>query len=495
MAMPALTGARENRPAGIEGEVQPQADGHGPGLAAAESRRPAVVIKTERADGVEGGGVAGLDSLDLPAGRLRGVPRGEEAQVPVECNLRPLVDVLRLGRHEMHFRQPRKLLLVLAGGLPQGLAGDVERILRGDELGSREVEPRLGLFDVGDRDQSDLEPLPTLRELLLERLQGCPCEAELVLGLQHPEVPLGHPHHEILVCGGVERVGPRDPAVGLGKGDTPIAAVDRLRDFEGGVVGSKIGPLLLYVVPQPGHRYAGVRKEVRPRLRTDLQGGAVDRARGEEFRVAREGEPEDLDEVFRRCRRRRRHQERTRSERPRHTSGEGGHRTNRPGASAPVSGGNTVSNMLFRVHSRLSDALHEGRFHRRRGPDHDEESAADRKLLLERRLPHRHRAADHDCVVRRTPVPAAAAVADLHRGVSDAMGGEVRPGPLRERRFQLDTGDVGRTLGEQPGKKPAAGADLEHRSSDPIPSACRSRPSTLGGSIASPCPMGTAVSA
>ena len=148
MAMPALTGARENRPAGIEGEVQPQADGRGPGPA--DSRR-AVVIKTERADGVEGGGVAGPDSLDLPAGRLRGVPRGEEAQVPVECNLRPLVDVLRLGRHEMHFRQPRKLLLVLAGGLPQGLAGDVERILRGDELGSREVEPRLGLFDVGDR--------------------------------------------------------------------------------------------------------------------------------------------------------------------------------------------------------------------------------------------------------------------------------------------------------------------------------------------------------
>ena len=140
----------------------------------------------------------------------------------------------------------REPLLILAGGLAQRLSGDIEGVLRGDELGSREVESRLGLFDVGDRDQPDLEPLPALRELLLERLQGRPCKAELVIRLQHPEIPFGDADHEILARGGVERIGPRDSAVGLFDGNAPIATIDWMLDIEDEGVGSVVAtPLSL----------------------------------------------------------------------------------------------------------------------------------------------------------------------------------------------------------------------------------------------------------
>ena len=89
--------------------------------------------------------------------------------------------------------------IVLAGQLPQEFAG-VGQLVDGVDLrGNGAVEPGLGIVNVGDGGQPDLEPPVGLFELAGEGIFFRRGESQVVDRRQHAEVALRHPQDQIVL--------------------------------------------------------------------------------------------------------------------------------------------------------------------------------------------------------------------------------------------------------------------------------------------------------
>ena len=79
---------------------------------------------------------------------------------------------------------------LLVGELAHRFARLIDRVLRADHVGDRGVVLRLGVVDVGDRGEADLEALLRLLELAIEGLLVRVGEFQRVERGQHAEIRL-----------------------------------------------------------------------------------------------------------------------------------------------------------------------------------------------------------------------------------------------------------------------------------------------------------------
>ena len=151
--------------------------------------------------------VAGACRVDVGIGRLELIGVGTEARILRDRDVDPVIGVFRIRLVQRQLvAQLLELARLLAGQLAQGFAIVVERVLRGDHVGHGGIVLGLGIVDVGDRRQADLEALLGLLHLAVQGLLVGLGELERILGREHVEIRGGDADQQVLLGGLVGRV-------------------------------------------------------------------------------------------------------------------------------------------------------------------------------------------------------------------------------------------------------------------------------------------------
>ena len=160
---------------------------------------------------------------------------GQYAEVLLPGAFDPGFGRIRIGpqQFQIGFEQ-RELVIELAGDFAQRVLGFHQQAEGADFLADRQVVASLGRLDVGNRDQAHLEALRGLLQLAPDGALLGFGELQVILGVQHIEVALGHLHHQFLLGSGILGFGARDFAVGLLELNPAVVAEQRLDQIEAG---------------------------------------------------------------------------------------------------------------------------------------------------------------------------------------------------------------------------------------------------------------------
>ena len=136
-------------------------------------------------------------------------------RILLEGDVDPAALFGRLGVEERHVAAGLgEPVVLLPGDLLQLILGGRERALVGDHGGGRGVARRLGVLDVGDGDEADVESRRRLIELAGYGLEGRLIGVERVVGGEHVEVGLCDPQDQLLLGGLIGGLGLRDLGAG-----------------------------------------------------------------------------------------------------------------------------------------------------------------------------------------------------------------------------------------------------------------------------------------
>ena len=192
--------------------------------------------------------------------------------------------------------------MIGADHFAQGILGFHQPADRLDFLADRQVIAGLSGLDVGDGDQPDFESLRGLIQLAADGLFFRFSEFQVVLGIEHLEVTLGHLDHQFLFRRQVGRFGAGDLAVRLFQLNPAVITKQGLGQVDaGGSIGRAVGRLRLIEVLDAQARQAAISnhfgqqacQRLRPAFAHRLQVGGG----GGELRVCSDGFIVDGDQI------------------------------------------------------------------------------------------------------------------------------------------------------------------------------------------------------
>ncbi len=209
-------------------------------LAAGDVVVGAVVVVDAAGLQIQNRVMAGLLQPDIFPSQIDPEGGASQAQVVLQSHPHPFLGILWNRQHQRHpFAQRMQLRVVLPGQLAQGFAGVRQLVDRFDFLRHGGVETGLGVIDVGDGRQTDLEAAVALFELAGEGVFFGGGVTEVVQRRQDAEIHLRNPQHQFVADVAEIDFGAVDRRLRQALADVMAPVVERLHQAQG--IGVAVG--------------------------------------------------------------------------------------------------------------------------------------------------------------------------------------------------------------------------------------------------------------